>query len=199
MSAYGQNAGPLVAAARESGHELLASIPMESDGFPVADAGVLSLLTGAAPAANQANLEAVMGRIQGYVGMTGASDGLRGERFAAAGGGLPQVAAELARRGLLYLDPRAPEVGGGSLPAVSFGRAVDVVLDLGDPPGRADVEGQLAALEHLARERGAAVGLAVRLRPVTLDLVGAWARGAEARGITLVPVSAVSAEIGEAP
>ncbi len=199
VSAYGRNPEALMAAARAAGHELLASLPMESDGFPTDDAGRLSLLTGVAPAVNQAKLEAVMARIQGYVGLTGASDGLRGERFAAQGGGLPRVAAELGRRGLLYLDPRLPGPGIAALPAGTFGRAVDILIDDGDPPARAAIEGRLAALERLARERGTAVGLVGRLRPVTLERVAAWAQEAEARGFVLVPVSAVAGEVGSPP
>lgn len=199
VSAYGRNPEALIAAARAAGHELLASLPMESEGFPTDDAGQLSLLTGVAPEVNQAKLEAVMARIQGYVGLTGASDGLRGERFAAQGGGLPQVAAELGRRGLLYLDPRPSGPGIAALPAGTFGRVVDILIDDGDAPARAAIEGRLAALERLARERGTAVGLASRLRPVTLDRVAAWAQEAEARGFVLVPVSAVAGEMGGPP
>jgi polysaccharide deacetylase 2 family uncharacterized protein YibQ len=199
VSAYGRNPEALIAAARAAGHELLASLPMESEGFPTDDAGQLSLLTGVAPEVNQAKLEAVMARIQGYVGLTGASDGLRGERFAAQGGGLPQVAAELGRRGLLYLDPRPSGPGIAALPAGTFGRIVDILIDDGDAPARAAIEGRLAALERLARERGTAVGLAGRLRPVTLDRVAAWAQEAEARGFVLVPVSAVAGEMGGPP
>lgn len=199
VSAYGRNPDVLLAAARAAGHELLASVPMEPERFPLDDAGRFSLLTGVSPEANQAMLETVMARIQGYAGLTGASDGLRGERFAAQGGGLPQVLAEAARRGLLYLDPRPPAPGVAALPAGTYGAVVDVVIDAGDPPARAEIEGRLVALERLARERGTAIGLAGRLRPVTLERIAAWAREAEARGLVLVPVSAVSSEKVDAP
>ena len=110
VSAYGQRLEPLLQAARDNGHELLASIPMESAGFPQNDAGPRSLLTGASQEANQRNLDAVLGRIGGYVGATGASDGMRGERFVASAG-FGWVAGELSRRGLLYVDPRPPAQG----------------------------------------------------------------------------------------
>ena len=199
VSAYGRSPDALMAAARAAGHELLASVPMEPERFPVDDAGQLSLLTGVPPEANQAVLEQVMARIQGYAGLTGASDGLRGERFAAEGGGLPLVLAETARRGLLYLDPRPPVPGIAGLPAGTYGAVVDVVVDAGDPPARAEIEGRLVALERLARERGTAVGLVGRLRPVTLERIAAWAQDADARGTVLVPVSAVTREMGSAP
>ena len=47
VSAYGRSQDALLAAARVAGHELLASVPMEPERFPLDDAGRLSLLTGA--------------------------------------------------------------------------------------------------------------------------------------------------------
>ena len=191
VSAYGRDPTPLLAAARLAGHEMLASIPMESDRFPLDDAGPHSLLTGAAPADNQAQLDMVLGRIEGYVGATGASDGLRGERFAAQTSSYNSVLDELAGRGLLYLDPRPAGDGRlAALPAGMAGCAVDVVLD--DSPARAEVEAKLMALERIARDRGSAIGLVGRLRPMILDRIAVWAKDAEARGIVLVPISALA-------
>ncbi len=194
FSAYANNQDALMEAARAHGHEVLASIPMEAQGFPLNDAGVRSLLTGGDPADNRRNLEWALGRIQGYVGATGASDGLRGERYAELTSGLAQVVEEVGRRGLLYIDPRpgraGPMPGGaGPMPGGVPGRAVDLVVD--DPPARAEIEGKLAALERLARERGSALGLAGPLRPVTIERITAWARGLEERGLVLAPVSAL--------
>ena len=190
VSAYAQKVEPLLQAARDGGHELLVSIPMESSGFPLNDAGVRSLLTGASQDANQRNLEAVLGRIAGYVGATGASDGTRGERFVELGSGFRRVADELASRGLLYVDPRPLGSAAVQLdaPTLPF-RAVDLVVD--DPASRVEVEAKLAQLEQIARERGSALGLASALRPATLDRLAAWARTVEARGFVLAPVSAL--------
>lgn len=187
FSAYTPNSEPLAEAARARGHELLASLPMEADGHPWNDAGPHSLLTGALPAANRVNLEWAMGRLQGYVGMTGASDGLRGEQFAAQTSSFSLVLDELARRGLLYVDPRP----GAPSPRIA-GRSVDLVVD--DPPTRAGIEAKLLALERAAREHGAALGLAGPLRPVMIERIAAWARDIEARGFELVPVSALVTE-----
>lgn len=191
VSAYARDPGALLTAARLAGHELLVSIPMESNGFPFDDAGPYSLLTGAEPADNQTRLETVLGRIQGYVGATGASDGLRGERFASQTSSFHAVLDELARRGLLYLDPRPSGAGRPvPLPAGLAGCTVDLVLD--DSSARAEIEAKLAELERIARDRGSAIGLIGRLRPMMLARIAAWARDVEARGIVLVPVSALT-------
>ena len=187
FSAYTPNPEALLEAARSRGHEILASVPMEADGFPWNDAGPRSLLTGNPPAANRDNLEWAMSRLQGYVGLTGASDGLRGERFADQASSFSIVPEEAARRGLLYVDPRP----GAPAPPGS-GRTVDVVID--DPATRADIEAKLIALERLARDHGSALGLAGPLRPATVERIAAWAEDAGKRGYQLVPVSALATE-----
>jgi len=187
FSAYTPNSEALADAARAHGHELLASLPMEADGHPWNDAGPRSLLTGAPPAVNRENLEWAMGRLKGYVGLTGASDGLRGEQFAAQTSSFSLVLDEIARRGLLYVDPRP-----GAPPPRVAGRSVDLVVD--DPSTRAEIEAKLLALERTAREHGSALGLAGPLRPTTIERIAAWARDVEARGFELVPVSALVTE-----
>ena len=177
FSAYTPNPEALLEAARSRGHEILASIPMEADGFPWNDAGPRSLLTGNSPAANRENLEWTMSRLQGYVGLTGASDGLRGERFADQGSSFGLVLEEAARRGLLYIDPRP----GAPAPT-------------GDPATRADIEAKLILLERMARDHGSALGLAGPLRPATVERIAAWAEDVEKRGYQLVPVSALAPE-----
>lgn len=192
FSAYTPNPEPLMEAARARGHEILASLPMEADGYPLNDAGPRSLLTGSTPGANRDNLEWALSRLQGYVGVTGASDGFRGERFAAQTSSMTLVLEELTRRGLLYIDPRP-----GAASPNAFGRSVDVVID--DPVSRAEIEAKLAALERLARKRGSALGLAGPLRPVTVERIAAWARDAEARGFEIVPVSAMVSSLAKEP
>ncbi len=187
FSAYTPNPEALLEAARSRGHEILASVPMEADGYPWNDAGPRSLLTGNPPATNRENLEWVMSRLQGYVGLTGASDGLRGERFADQASSFNIVPEEATRRGLLYIDPRP-----GAPAPPGMGRTVDVVID--DPATRADIEAKLIALERLARDHGSALGLAGPLRPTTIERIAAWAEDVEKRGYELVPVSALAPE-----
>jgi len=187
FSPYASNPDPLLDLARARGHETLISIPMEPQGYPLNDAGSRSLLTGAEPAQNRTNLDWALSRVQGYVGATGAFEGMRGERFADQSGSLGRVLDELGRRGLLYVDPRP----GPAKPVTGAApsRAVDVVVD--DPPARAEIEAKLAALERLAREKGSALGLAGPLRPVTVERIAAWAKSLDEKGIALAPVTAL--------
>ena len=71
---------------------------------------------------------------------------------------------------------------------VAFVKA-DAVLDA--VPTQADIDNALARLEATARSRGIAVASASAL-PITIDRIALWARGAEDRGIVLVPLSSVA-------
>lgn len=187
VSPYAIHPDKLLAEARAGGHELLLSLPMEPDRFPIDDPGPQALLTGNQPSLNGQRLEWALTRFAGYVGVTGALNGLRGERFAASADLMDSLMLELARRGLLYVDPR---VGAAPLPFAT-GRDVDVLID--EPaPVRAEIEANLARLEQVARERGAALGLVSMPRPVTLDRIAVWAAGLEQRGLVLAPVSAIA-------
>ena len=92
----------------------------------------------------------------------------------------------LAARGLLYVDPRP----GAPPPARAWGRGVDVVLD--EPARtRGEIDRRLAELERLARERGAALGLAGDAVAGAGRAHRAWAGGLEERGLVLAPVTAL--------
>ncbi len=183
VSPYAPDTAALLADARSHGHELLVTLPMESQGYPLNDSGPHALLTGADPADNARNLEWVLSRVPGAAGVTGASDGLKGERYASSNVLFGPVLHELASRGLLYVDPRTG--------AAVTGAAVAVTSVVDDPPQRASIDAKLAVLEQAARDGKLALGLAGPLRPVTVDRIASWARGLDGRGINLVPVSAL--------
>jgi uncharacterized protein len=60
-------------------------------------------------------------------------------------------------------------------------------------PTAIEIDRALGRLEALARERGMAVGMAGAL-PITIDRIARWAKAAEARGVQLVPITAVVAK-----
>ncbi len=185
ISPYAFHPERLLAEARLAGHETLVSLPLEPDRYPIDDSGNHSLLTGNAPARNAQQLEWALTRFAGYVGATGALNGMRGERFAGAPEQMAPVLHDMAARGLLYIDPRP----GAAPPPFAFGRGVDVVVD--EPAVRTEIEASLARLEQAARDHGSALGLVGMPRPVTLDRITAWASTLAARGFVLVPVSAL--------
>ena len=102
------------------------------------------------------------------------------------------ILRDIGKRGLIYFDngssPRSVAGQASGAQNVAFAKA-DVVLDA--VPAAAEIDSALARLEATARERGFAIGSASAL-PVTIDRVSQWIKSADARGITLVPISAVA-------
>lgn len=190
VSPYAPRPDHVLEEARARGHEMLVSIPMEPQGYPLNDPGNHALLTGATLATNAQRLEWVLTRFAGYVGATGALGDLRGERFAAATDQMAPVLDTLADRGLLYVDPR-PNITrlAGSPTQRGILRTADLVLD--DPPGRTDIDAKLARLEVIARDRGSALGVIGRPSAVAIDRITAWAASLDRHGVALAPVSAV--------
>ncbi len=186
VSPYAYKPGPLLAQARARGHEYLLSIPMEPQGYPLDDPGNRALMTGNSEAENLKLLDWALTRFGGYVGATGALGRLRGERFAASTPQVAPVLAELAKRGLLYIDPRP----GAARPKAVVGRSVDVIID--EPAVRREIDAKLEKLERIAHDRGSAIGLAGLPEPVTVDRIAAWANTLPSRGFALMPVTAVA-------
>ncbi len=180
---------PILDRARGLGHETWLCLPMDPAGSPVDSEGPQALSLAIDLALDRRALAWSLSRFEGYVGVTNALGGLRGDRFAGSDG-FAMVADQLDRRGLLYLDAgvaphEAPVI------APRFTRHADLTLD--EPADDADIAARLDRLEQLAQSQGSALGVAGPLRPVTIDRLRTWSRGLAARGIALVPVSALPA------
>jgi len=185
---YGTDLERWVARARGEGHEVLLQIGMEPFDYPDNDPGPQTLLTSISAEQNIDRLHWFLSRFQGYVGVTG----LMGARFTATDQALSPVLREIGKRGLIYFDDSAsPRSVAGQISGsnnVAFAKA-DAMLD--SVPTASDIDTALARIEAAARTRGFAIGAASAL-PVTIERISQWAKAAEARGITLVPVSAVA-------
>ena len=161
---------------------------MEPFDYPDNDPGPQTLLTTLSLEQNLDRLHWLMSRFQGYVGIANNM----GARFTSAEQALAPILKETARRGLIYVDdgssPRSVAgqiAGANNLP---FAKA-ELILDA--VPTSAHIDKALAKLEALAREHGSAVGVASAL-PTSIERITQWAKGAEVRGIVLVPITAVA-------
>jgi uncharacterized protein len=96
------------------------------------------------------------------------------------------ILQQLAKRGLLYVDPRP---GTKPLPFV-WQRDVDVVID--DDPAAESIDAKLAVLDKIALEKGRALGLAGAVRPVTIERIAIWANQLPSKGLALASVSALA-------
>jgi polysaccharide deacetylase 2 family uncharacterized protein YibQ len=178
---------PLIEQARQVGHETWLCLPMEPAGSPLDNEGGRALSLSIDFAIDHKALEWSLSRFQGYVGVTNAQAGLRGDKFATSSA-FAMVATELTARGLLYLDAGLAPHDTPSMDPVAT-RHADLTID--EQPDAPDIEARLSRLEQIARAQGSALGVAGPLRPVTIERLRVWSRGLAERGITLVPVSAL--------
>lgn len=184
---YGKTLASTVSAARVAGHEILLEVPLEPFDYAQNDPGPQTLLTGEAPRANLDKLFWLMSRFGGYAGIINNM----GARFTASAADFSPMMEELGARGLGYLDDGssnrslAPQLAQGN--RVPFSRA-DVTIDTN--PSRAAILAALASLEAKAMENGHAIGIVSAL-PISVAAVTEWSHGLEAKGIVLVPASAL--------
>ncbi len=190
FSPYAADLAAWTARARQNGHETFLGLPLEPDRFPVRDPGPLALMTAVAATENVKRLEAVLSRAPGYVGLTS----YMGERFLAAGQQVRPLFQSLKARGLAFIDATP----GSAAVVDKAGQEVRlplarVRLRLDDTPSRVAVDLRLSELEAAARRDGKALGIA-QPYPATMERIAHWMRGLEAKGIALVPATALLEE-----
>jgi uncharacterized protein len=186
---YGANVERDAAEARQAGHETFLQAPMEPIDYPADNPGAHTLLTSATAVENIDHLHWLMSRFSGYVGVTN----FLGAKFTANSDAFAPVLTDIAERGLSYVDdgtsPRslARDMAGGlKLQETN----ADIVLDASQTPQ--GISAALTRLETLARSNGSALGTAAAL-PLSIEQIARWSQSLEARGIALVPVSALVA------
>lgn len=184
---YGRSLQNTVSAARAAGHEVMLEVPLEPFDYPQNDPGPHTLLTGETPRANLDKLFWLMARFGGYIGLVNNM----GARFTASSTDMGPVMEELGARGLAYLDDGssnrsvAAQMAGAN--KVPFAKAV---TSIDANPAREAILAALASLETQAVQSGSAVGMVSAL-PISIAAVTEWARELDAKGIALVPVSAL--------
>lgn len=187
ISPYAGNLDKLLVAARLAEHEYLLSVPMEPQGFPMNDPdNHHALMPALPPQDNVKRLRWVLSRLAGYAGVTDALGPMRGERLMDEPEQRDVMLAELAKRGLLFVDARPGQPG---LP-LAWNRSIDVAVDA-DPADDASLDARLAQLAKLARDKGSALGLVAVPRQKTLEHIAAWSKTLLDNGLILAPVSAL--------
>ena len=172
--------------ARAAGHEIFLHVPMA----PLSDLqhpGPRALHPEAPRKEIREHLAWALSRVSGYVGV----NNHMGSRFTSDEDAMGLLLEELKGRGLAFLDSRTTELSVGETVARSIGvpfAVRDVFLDHDLDIARIGV--QLRRLEDIARRRGYAVAIG-HPHKVTLDVLSDWLQTLDARGLMLVPVSAI--------
>lgn len=188
FSPYAKGLDDWVPLARAAGHEVLLSLPMDSERFPVEDTGPYALKTDVEPAANIDRLAFLLSRLSGYVGVLS----VRGSKFTTAEAHLRPVLEALQVRGLMYVDDGATALtlAPGMATEIGLPRVLnDMILD--KTPSRSAIDLQLAELETIVRKRAVAVAIA-RPYPATLERIAAWSASLEGKNMILAPISALA-------
>lgn len=188
FASQGNSLGRWMQVARRDGHEIVMQVPLEPFDYPNVNPGRNTLTTEAGADENLKNLHWSLSRITNYTGVMN----YMGARFTADPEAMGGLMAELGKRGLLYLDDGssarslAPELAVKSgVPLAVADTAIDAVQN------RGEILKKLDQLERTARAKGFALGTGTAF-DVTVDTVSAWINEAKARGIEIVPVSAVA-------
>ena len=188
LDPYAKDLGDWLVRARLVGHEVMVALPMESERFPIHDAGPFSMDTGLKVEDNLKRLDLVLSQFTGYIGVAT----VMGSRFGTSESLLRPVLEVLKERGLMLVTTGTQETS--AVPKIAFQIGLprvisDVTLD--DEPSRAAITAKLERLEEIARERSVGVAIA-RAYPATIDRLIAWTRSLEGKKVVLVPVSAVA-------
>ena len=187
---YARQIQDWIGKAREQGHEVLLTLPMEPRDFPRSDPGPFALMSALDAEQNLRRLEWILSRATGYVGLIG----YQGSGFSANARALRPIMADLRGRGLVYVDSRESAASVAQRTAASVGvpaAQADLVVDLN--LGRAAVLKQLKLAESLARANGSVIAVG-RPYPVTLERIRIWIRELAENGLALTPLSGVITE-----
>jgi uncharacterized protein len=189
---YGDNLQSLSDTAVRNGHEVIVHVPMQ--GKATADPGPNALTVDLSNAEIQKRLEWNLSRFTGYTGI----NNHMGSEFTENANGMGIVLEEIAKRKLIFLDSRTTSKSAArelahtaQLPYAER----DIFLDNHQDAGYVSV--QLAQAEILARRNGSAIAIG-HPHVVTLNAIALWSKTLSAKGIDLVPISAVIAQRGMA-
>ena len=182
--AYASDLPNQTAAARKAGHELIVHVPMD----PIIRPKYVSQ-TGAATPAHAELLRRLRWDLSRFTGYVGVNNHL-GNGLSSDSDSTQTVIAELKSRGLLFLDSHV--AGAGILKAAAREGVPAVTRDvlLDDDVTASSVTERLADLEKIARQQGTAVAIG-HPHDFTLDALKVWIASLPAKGLQLVPLTAV--------
>ncbi|WP_313412577.1 divergent polysaccharide deacetylase family protein, partial [Rhodospirillum rubrum] len=184
--AYADGLAGQMRGGRKAGHEILMHMPMEPLDAKV-NPGPGALKVGLS---DDEILTRLRRNLDGGAEFVGINNHM-GSRFTADSRGMTLVMGELKKRGLLWLDSMTSANSVGLTLAEMAGVPhIGRTVFLDNLNDQAAVARQLAKLEAAARQHGVAVGIG-HPRDGTIGALSVWLPALAAKGITLVPISAL--------
>jgi polysaccharide deacetylase 2 family uncharacterized protein YibQ len=181
LSPYADNPDLWQKKAREAGHEVWLSLPMENTRFLQEDPGPLALLSHSSTPENQKKLDTLLGITTGYSGIVAETDKAFLDMHAMLDGLISSVFA----RGLGYVEMNT--AGSEFLETIAVQKnAPFISLDQDGINGSSDLD----AIEQKAAAQGAYI-VATELTPKNLKFLHGWTVSLTGKA-TLAPLSAAA-------
>lgn len=170
--------------ARETGHEVWLSLPMQNELFLANDPGAATLLVNSALTGNTDKIKKVMGLVTGYAGVISYTD----KAFLDMHSMLSQIMEFIFSRGVAYAE--ANPAGSGLIETLAARKGAPyLVIDQSfDIVGENDIQ----RIESMARDNGFFVST-ISLTPHNVEALKVWMLSFAGRDIALAPLSAIAA------
>lgn len=189
LSPYAATPDFWIKESRQRGHEVWLSLPLETENYPIDDPGQHTMLISAPERENQAKMEWLLTRGDGYVGFV---TGYRPD-FMNSVNDMRPIIGNIYHRGLGFIDG-SPHPG--MIPqTMAVGMkapysTVDVWIDMPEA-SQETITASLQNLENLARQKGFAVGV-IHTLPVSYQQILEWIETLPGKNLTLAPLSATT-------
>lgn len=186
FSTYARDLKLLTDTARQAGHEVWLTLPMETEDYPTHDPGPSTLLVNASVEKNQSRLVSVLASTQGYAGFISQKDHV----FKQEDSNVNPAIQQIFSRGLAVLD--------SSTSSKSFTGNIATMNDyphgknnfwLDDDLSPSAFSIKLRQIIEYGNANGRVIVM-LRPYPVSLRLVQKFLRSPAAKGFQLAPVSA---------
>lgn len=184
---YADKAKELAQKAHAAGHEVLVHLPMEPQNLTHNNPGPNALLLSLSADEIAARTGAALQAVPYAIGL----NNHMGSAFTANAAALDPVMRVLKQRGLLFLDSRTIATSEALNVALRYGLTAytrDVFID--DEISPTFIRAQFAKAETRARTKGSAI-LIGHPHALTLSLLKPWLASLKAKGIELVPLTAL--------
>ena len=181
LSPYARNIRKWLGRLKQTGHEVLVEVPMESKRFPAEDPGPLGLMTALEAKENIERLATILRTFPNAIGI----DDVSGSKFREAETAMRPVFNVLKEKSLFYIQGQpGVQIGDPGVPSA----VADIVID--ERPFRAAIDARLDYAERLAKFQGAAV-VVMSAKPVSFERLALWLTEVNRRGIEIAPISEV--------
>lgn len=187
LTPYAQDAVKWAAAARAYGHEFWLSLPMQTKTFGLDDTGPQTLLLNTSTQEIQKRLFSVLASVAGYAGLVSQED----HAFTNTDKDVQPVMKQVFGRGLAFVESNPAIPAYGLSMAMEFGYPYAQNGAWLDEDLRPDaIDRALQDLELQATRKGRAIAF-IHPYPLAINKVQTWITEAQARGIQIVPLSAL--------